>query len=383
MRHLKIESKDKIAVCALSADPITYGHINIVERAAACFDQVIVSIGVNPAKHYLFDAETRVALAEKSLKHIANVSVQVFSGLLVDFAFEQNATVIVKGVRNTADFDYESTLHQVGESQHLGIDTHLLFAEQQYAHISSSSVKGLQFEQGFIQELVPLPIKVALEAKLSNQAIVGVTGSIASGKSTLCEALVSYGKEKNLSIHNIDMDKLAHELLADDPAPYAKSLRKEVIERFGADIVEGDNISRDKLGNKVFGNPEALMALNLIMYKPLLLKLRRAIYRKEGLILLNATLLAEASMLKLCNNRVILMQVDECNQMERLIHRGHSEHHAKARLSSQMEHGRKAKIIEGEIERSSFGKLWKVSSNEALNAASIIEMLEREIGELI
>jgi pantetheine-phosphate adenylyltransferase len=125
------------AIYAFSGDPITFGHIDIIERAAKVFTKVLVCIGSNPDKKYMFTLEQRLQMAQDALSSIKNVDVKSFSGLLVDFAFEQNISVIIKGVRNTTDFEYENTLHAVGESQKLGIETFILFAKPQLAHVSS------------------------------------------------------------------------------------------------------------------------------------------------------------------------------------------------------------------------------------------------------
>lgn len=157
----------KRAIYAASLDPITFGHIDIIERAVQMFDELVVAIGANPDKKYMFSLEERVDMARYSLAHIHNVRVTSFSGLLVDFAYEQRADAIVKGVRDVKDFSYEQLLHQVGVSQKLGIETILLFARKDLEHVSSSVVKAIQKEQGFIHEYVPLCVKQRLEERMS------------------------------------------------------------------------------------------------------------------------------------------------------------------------------------------------------------------------
>jgi len=115
------------ALYALSGDPITHGHLDIIQRAAKAFDQLIVAIGINQLKNYLFSLEEREEMARRSLANLKNVKVSSFTGLLVDFAYENNVDVIVKGVRSNQDFEYEHNLHLMSESQRLGIDTFLLF----------------------------------------------------------------------------------------------------------------------------------------------------------------------------------------------------------------------------------------------------------------
>ena len=110
------------ALYALSGDPITRGHIHIIERAAKLFTELTVGIGINPAKKYLFALEERLELAKVALSAYKNVKVVAFRGLLVDYAYENNISVIVRGLRNSDDFTMEFMLHQIGESQKMNSD---------------------------------------------------------------------------------------------------------------------------------------------------------------------------------------------------------------------------------------------------------------------
>jgi len=349
------------AIYALSGDPVTFGHINIIERASDAFDELIVGIGCNPAKKYMFTLEERLRLATNAVKHLDNVTVTAFSGLLVDFAFEQGADIIVKGVRDATDFAYEFNLHQVGDTQGMDIDTHILFTDPKMGHISSSTVKGVQLEHGDISNYVPLEVKAALEQRVSNQFIIGVTGQIAAGKSTLCDELsnsVSLDPDE-IGITNIDMDALGHEILGgEEPTPSDITAREEIIKRFGEQVKgDGGTIDRKLLAPMVFGNTNAMEELNKILAKPLKLKLRRALHGVEGIVLLNSALIVEGSnMLKLCNNRVIVVTVDEEEQLRRLTEvRGHSREDAEARIRSQLPAHEKIEKINKRIEDDSYG----------------------------
>ena len=175
----------KTAIYAFSGDPITYGHINIVIRASEVFDKIIVAIGNNPNKTCTFSLEERLEMTKECFKNNKDITVMSFSNLLVDFAYEQGADVIVRGVRNAKDFDYESIIYQVGQSQKVGIDTHILFADPELTHVSSSSVKAIAKHNGDISEYIPLHVKQAIEEKMLGQYIIGVTGEAGSGKSYL------------------------------------------------------------------------------------------------------------------------------------------------------------------------------------------------------
>ena len=350
----------KKAMYAFSGDPITYGHIDIIKRASKVFD-LIVGIGVNPDKEYMFNLSEREEMAKQCFP---NVKVVSFKGLLVDYAYEHGVDVIVKGVRNRADFDYENILHQMGESQKLGIDSHILFAKPSLAHMSSSVVKKIQKEQGLTHEYVPLYVKQLLEKRMSGQFIVGVTGEIGVGKSYLCEKFVSLGKAKGIEVHHIELDAIGHQILEELDEPKYKEIREEVVSVFGSEVKKEDGtIDRKKLGEIVFSDMGSLEKLNKIMYTPLLVRLRRELYGKKGLILFNAALIAESSMHYLCNNNVILVNCDKETQEKRLNSRELNSEQIERRVKSQFSFEKKKEILEKAIEKDNCGKLWVVKGS--------------------
>lgn len=346
------------ALYTFSADPITFGHIDIIMRAAQSFERLEVGIGVNPSKHYTFDLDQRLAMAQQALAHVDNVQVNAFEGLAVDYAFEQGASVIVKGIRNVSDLNYEQVLHQVGESQGMGIETHLLFSQPELAHISSTAVKALQKEHGDVVDFVPLPVKQALEKRISGQYLIGITGSIGVGKSYVGESLESLARQRGLQAYNIDMDLLGHKILSSQDDHY-ELVRIALEQDFGPGIrdVEG-GIDRKALGSIVFNDPDALRQLNKVMKRPLDAEVRRTLRGKQGLILINAALLAEANALYRCNNNCVLVGADAQVQYDRLKARGLSERQIAHRLSSQLCYEQKRESIEGEIAQHHHGRLW-------------------------
>ncbi len=367
------------AIYAFSGDPITYGHINIIKRAAKAFPGLLVAIGVNPEKIYTFSLEERKAMAELALRSIPNVFVTSFEGLLVDFAYEQDISVVIKGVRNADDFNYENTLHQVGESQKLGIDTHILFADPTLAHISSTAVKQIyKNNYGDIHEFVPLYVKQMIEKKLSNQLFIGVTGEIASGKSTFCYIATSL---KGSKVHNIDMDVIAHDILSSRTEPVYQKVREQIIEEFGDEILDGqDKINRKALGNIVFLSTKKMEILNELLRVPILVRFKREIANKEGIILVNSALLAEADMLYLCNNNVILTQVDNDVKHKRLQERGLEDKQIDDRLSCQYTFLGKKKRIEEEIRKANHGCVMTYDSSDSqMNTSQVSALLNTMI----
>jgi pantetheine-phosphate adenylyltransferase len=148
----------KIAIYPFSADPITYGHIDIIERAAHTFDRVIAAIGINPTKEYLFTKEERLQMATKALQHLPNVVVDTYDGLLADFARTAGTNVIIRGVRNTNDFNYEWMIYQINESIDDKMETFFMPCKKNKESISSSKAKEVWQNKGDLSSLVPIPV---------------------------------------------------------------------------------------------------------------------------------------------------------------------------------------------------------------------------------
>jgi len=146
----------KRAIYPGSFDPVTYGHIDIIGRAADIFDELIVAVLNNKAKTTpLFSAVERVNILKEVLKDHPNVTVQSYEGLLVDFAVANNAGVIVRGLRAVTDFEYELQLAQTNSVLNKGVDTIFLTTSLKYAYLSSSTVKEVASYGGDIAKFVP------------------------------------------------------------------------------------------------------------------------------------------------------------------------------------------------------------------------------------
>lgn len=359
------------AIYAFSGDPITVGHINIIERAAVLFDELIVAIGVNPAKNYLFTLAKRQAMAATSLQHLSNVHVSAFTGLLVDYAYEVGASVIVRGARTEEDLLYERNLYWLGDSQQQNIDTIVLFARQDLAHVSSSAVKEIQLAQGFVQDYVPLSVKQQLEKKISGQYLVGITGEPGVGKNFVAEALVKQAKAQSLAAHHLDLDILGHAIFEQINEPKYRTLRSELKTVFGNTIfTAAGQVDRSVLAQQVFADEHKRQLLNQQMAKPLLTKLRQALFGKRGLIIVNGALLAEFNWLGLVNNQVILVTTSKSQQQAWLQQRGWSAQQIKARKHAQDGFVQKQKIIVAASKAARYG--WtRIVKNEPGNEAEL------------
>ncbi|MDY3971391.1 MAG: pantetheine-phosphate adenylyltransferase [Clostridia bacterium] len=155
----------RIAVYPGSFDPITNGHLDIIERASRVYDKVVVGVLSNMSKKPLFTAEERVKMISLVTEHLENVEVDSFTGLLVDFAASKNATVIVKGLRTVADFEYEFQMALLNKALNPEFETMFMMTNTKYSYISSSMVKELAGFHGDLTGLVPCEIIEAIKEK--------------------------------------------------------------------------------------------------------------------------------------------------------------------------------------------------------------------------
>ncbi|PIN81559.1 hypothetical protein COV11_01760 [Candidatus Woesearchaeota archaeon CG10_big_fil_rev_8_21_14_0_10_30_7] len=358
------------ALYAFSGDPITNGHIDIVERASKIFNELIVGIGTNPEKinKYLFSLEERTEMAEKSLAHLANVKVVSYEGLLPDYVYEQNMNLVVRGIRNPKDFEAEKMLYELCKKQSPQFEAHLLFANPNLSQVSSSTVKDLQKDLAEIHKYVPMHVKQKLEENISKQYVIGVIGEIGVGKSYVCNRFKELANKAVIEIHHIDLDKIGHQILGELTEPAYETIRTQIEKNFGSRIRLADGfINRKKLGEIVFNDPEKLSQLNKIMYEPLKVRLRNSRRGKKGLILLDAALLVEAGWTYLCNNNVVAITTHETDQKKRLKKRNLTDEQIKRRLESQYSFAvKKTKLLQ-KINEDNNGNLWKIINRDIAN----------------
>jgi pantetheine-phosphate adenylyltransferase len=148
---------NRIAVCPGSYDPVTNGHLDVIQRAAAMFDSVIVAV-VNASVRKtppVFSAEERIGFIEEATAHLGNVSVEPFDVLIVDFARAKGAKAIVKGLRAISDFEYEFEMNQLNRKSAPDVESVYLMASPQYSFLSSSGIKEMATFGGDISDLVP------------------------------------------------------------------------------------------------------------------------------------------------------------------------------------------------------------------------------------
>ncbi len=153
------------AICAGTFDPITMGHLDVIERASRIFPRVVIGVATKTGKTPLFNLEERIALVRESTAHMEGVEVASFTGLLVNFAESNGVRVIVRGLRAFSDFEYEFQMALTNRKLKSEIETIFLMPKQDYSYVSSSNVRGVAELGGDTSPFVPPPVQRALEAR--------------------------------------------------------------------------------------------------------------------------------------------------------------------------------------------------------------------------
>ncbi|MBI2208016.1 pantetheine-phosphate adenylyltransferase [Candidatus Woesearchaeota archaeon] len=157
----------RTAVYPGSFDPATNGHIDVIERALKIFDRVIVAVGDNPGKKPLFTTKERIAMLKESTRHLKNIEVDSFSGLLIDYVKSKNSKIIIRGLRAVSDFEFEfqrALLNRVVDS---GIETVFIMTNEHYVYLNSSIIKEMAMFGGSLNDLVPEIVEKKLKEHFS------------------------------------------------------------------------------------------------------------------------------------------------------------------------------------------------------------------------
>lgn len=150
----------RVAIFPGSFDPITRGHANIVRRAVPLFDEIIVAIGVNSAKNYMFPLEQRMAWNKAVFQDLPSVSCAWYEGLTLDYCRQSGASFMLRGIRNGGDFEYERTIAQMSRYMDKGIETVIMFTDPEYAPISSTLVREVLRNGGDASSFIPAQISI-------------------------------------------------------------------------------------------------------------------------------------------------------------------------------------------------------------------------------
>jgi len=156
---------NQAAVCAGTYDPITMGHLDVIERASRIFPRIVIAVATNSGKNPLFSLDERIALVRESTAHLKGIEIERFSGLLVDFAEAVKVRVIVRGLRAFSDFEYEFQMALTNRKLKPKIETIFLMPKQDYSYVSSSNVREVAQLGGDTTQFVPPSVQRALEAR--------------------------------------------------------------------------------------------------------------------------------------------------------------------------------------------------------------------------
>lgn len=364
----------KKAIYALSADPITKGHLNIIKRAAKMFETLIVGIGNNASKNYMFTPEERLKMSKDAVKTLGldNIEVSIFDGTLADFAFKAGANVVVRGLRNINDFQQEQDLANINKSLNEELETCFILTENENSYISSSASKEIIKNNYFAEQYLPLSSKVALQSKINNQCFIGVTGLMGSGKSFVSKNLEAYSKSltasNHVEIHNLDLDALCNEVYNLENKTFEKQ-RQQILDEF-------ETLDRSIIGKSVFSNPKKLKKLNSIFKNVIPYQVRQHSIGKKGIILINgATIVSMNLLTSMCNNKIVLVDTKKEIRHKRCLEgRDIKSEIIDARDEMMMKLSDQVEVINESIETESFGKFIRVNNdNKKINIKTIYD----------
>lgn len=159
----------RTAIYPGSFDPVTNGHIDVIERALKIFDKVIVAVGDNPGKKPLFSSNERVEMLRESTKHLKNLEIGNFSGLLLEYAKSKNSKIIIRGLRAVSDFEFEFQRALLNRVVDGGIETIFIMTKEDYVYLNSSIIKEIAMFNGKVSGLVPKIVEEKLMEKFSKK----------------------------------------------------------------------------------------------------------------------------------------------------------------------------------------------------------------------
>lgn len=371
-----------------SFDPITLGHLDIIHRLCKTYDHVTVGIAINPDKKYMFSLTQRIAFISNAIanEYKLKVTVTPINGLVADYAYEHSIDHIARGVRDANDLSSEMAMAEF--NRELGmVETIFLPTKPELAKVSSSAVKAIAKNHGFIGDYVTANVKHALEVK-NGINLIGVVGRSGSGKTTICNALVHIMNSDITTLPNrivipdttpasgpwkrsafIDMDKLGHEVHTSDET-FAVKARDELVTAFGDDTIldAHGHINRAELRNIVFHDRDALNILNSVMRKPMYHLFNRKIREhlnqsevKMMTIFIDAAVLVENDSLGVVNNQILHIITPDDICIDRIIARdGITREQAVSRLGSQLSNEAKSERIESIFARTQYGDMMEL-----------------------
>lgn len=309
----------KKGLVALSADPVTFGHIALIRKALTFCDELVVLVANNDAKRasYVWNLAERTAMVERAVSEtgFSSVCVMGFAGLLTDAYLREGCDAIFRGVRNDTDRRYEEeqfALHAMILPE-VATRVRYLVADEAHRYISSTAAKAFTAHGVDTSKLVPAFVKAELEERIAHQWKIGITGEIGVGKSYVAHALVErFSTITGIAAHHINLDEIIRELYIED-SPGAQLVRDELATLLGNDVLATDrrSVERTRLAERMFAK-ECLNAtrerVHAMTAPHVERKYRDALFGKRGLIVVEWAQLAEMAMGHWVNHTTIVVE---------------------------------------------------------------------------
>ncbi len=306
-----------------SFDVLHNGHIATIEDAAKSTDQLHVLIGKNPKKSGLFPVETRLNHLKQATKHLPNVLVGSFDGLLVDHMMKRGITHPIGGERDLKDREFLDM--QTFYNRWLSPEIFMEFipCRPEYYHVSSSAIKELIARWGNISQtshLLPLYVKKATEEALNNQFMLWITGVPGSGKSYIMQQFATYCEELSIPHYALQMDTLRHQIAFSNDPDFFQHLRDQVVATFPTVTkASWGNLSRESLRETFLGNKPRMEQLEQMTKQSLMSLLRSTLWQKQWAIFVESALFAEQPhLLPIVNNDMLVVEADKSTQYQRI-----------------------------------------------------------------
>lgn len=337
--------KDNTIVFPGSFDPWTYWHEAVVRDYLDInpVGKVEILIGVNPNKKTTFSASERKILIEKTIPENIKKRVEVIihSWVIADYVYENNKSGILKWVRDWKDFEYEKEIALASKKFAWDVKTIIIPQLDPLKNtISSSSLKAISQFSGDIASLANPIVREALRMRQTGKFIVWVTWWIASGKSTLCNALADYSKDKNLAITYINLDQITKELHESFEFPLFQNIRNKIAEKFGKKVLNTDwTTDKKTLWDIVFASKEKMEILMEIMLEPMIHILRKKVdsIKNPWIILVEWAIIFDRKLTYIFDENIVHIGTDKSEQRKRIKQRDNlSDEQIEHRLNNQI-----------------------------------------------